>query len=118
MKSNGKTQGTSFSSKSATINSLSNPASCTSRLAFYLLSVVCVGVVLMGCAHTATPALITAYPEPEEDMSLTPIEGEPGYWRIHITDLEALVDKCQDAERDRDVYRELLEQYHIEYGGR
>lgn len=62
--------------------------------------------------------MLPAFPDPMSDLSVSPIETEPGYWRIHITDLDSLMRRCQDAELTRDVYRALLEQNHIEYGGK
>lgn len=83
-----------------------------------ILLCLVVAALIMGCGHATVRPVLPAFPDPANDLSLTPIESEPGYWRIHLTDLDTLVRRCQDAERDRDVYRKLLEQYHIEYGGK
>jgi len=83
-----------------------------------ILFCLVVAALIMGCGHATVRPVLPAFPDPANDLSVTPIESEPGYWRIHLTDLDSLVRRCQNAERDLAVCRKLLEINHIEYGGK
>lgn len=54
------------------------------------IGVLGVWLILAACAHAPTlPAYLP--PTTEQDRSFTPIEGEPGYLRIHVETMKRIL---------------------------